>query len=248
MQARFWEAVAGTLQGQPRRLLLRPDERAGRARRASARPATGSGPPSAASTSSSSSPWTRPAARGPTIARQWVKQLAAAIRKHDKPHLVTVGLVDWSLDRPGLTSGFVPEEVAADLDFLCVHLYPEKGKVDEALETLQGVRRRQAGGDRGDVPAEVLAWRSSSSSSTSRGRTPPAGSASTGARRPRSCGRSKTIAAAMTLSGWRCSRGAGRRWGSSRASRPKAHGRPAVGVAPHHFFGAGSSFKIRMSL
>ena len=53
--------------------------------------------------------------------------------------------MDWSLDRPGLTSGFVPEKVADDLDFVSVHLYPEKGKVDEALKTLAGLRRRQAG-------------------------------------------------------------------------------------------------------
>ena len=69
----------------------------------------------------------------PDIARQWVKHLVGAIRKHDKRHLITVGLVDWSLDRPGLTSGFVPDKIAADLDFISVHLYPEKGKVDEAL-------------------------------------------------------------------------------------------------------------------
>ena len=48
-----------------------------------------------------------------------------AVRKHDKRHLVTVGLVDWSLDRQGLTSGFVPEKIADDLDFVSVHLYPE---------------------------------------------------------------------------------------------------------------------------
>jgi len=74
----------------------------------------------------------------PAIARQWCHRLAAAIRKHDRRHLVTVGLVDWSLDRPGLTSGFVPKEIAGELDFLAVHLYPEKGKVGEAVHTLQG--------------------------------------------------------------------------------------------------------------
>lgn len=74
----------------------------------------------------------------PDIARKWIAHLVAAIRKHDKRHLVTVGLVDWSLDRPGLTSGFVPEKIADDLDFLCVHIYPEKGKTDEALKTLSG--------------------------------------------------------------------------------------------------------------
>jgi hypothetical protein len=72
------------------------------------------------------------------IARQWVKHLAAAIRSKDKRHLITVGLVDWSLDRPGLTSGFVPEKIVDELDFLCVHLYPEKGKLEDAIKTLKG--------------------------------------------------------------------------------------------------------------
>jgi hypothetical protein len=74
----------------------------------------------------------------PDIARQWVRHLAAAVRDKDKRHLITVGLVDWSLDRKGLTSGFVPEKVAEDLDFVSVHLYPKKGQVDEALRTLAG--------------------------------------------------------------------------------------------------------------
>ncbi len=74
----------------------------------------------------------------PEIARLWIGQLVAAIRKVDRRHLITVGLVDWSLDRPGLTSGFVPDKVAGDLDFLCVHLYPEAGKLDDALKTLKG--------------------------------------------------------------------------------------------------------------
>ena len=74
----------------------------------------------------------------PDIARQWVRHLAAAIREKDKRHLVTVGLVDWSLDRPGLTSGFVPSKIADDLDFVCVHLYPKSGKLKEDLETLAG--------------------------------------------------------------------------------------------------------------
>jgi hypothetical protein len=74
----------------------------------------------------------------PAIARKWIERLSAAIRTVDRRHLITVGLVDWSLDRPGLTSGFVPKEIAADLDFLCVHVYPAAGKVPAALETLSG--------------------------------------------------------------------------------------------------------------
>lgn len=70
------------------------------------------------------------------IARDWIRTLVTAIRKHDDRHLLTVGLVPWSLDRPGLTSGFVPERVADELDFIAVHIYPETGKVDEAIETL----------------------------------------------------------------------------------------------------------------
>ena len=74
----------------------------------------------------------------PAIARQWCHRLVTAIRKQDQRHLVTVGLVPWSLDRPGLTSGFVPKEIAAELDFVAVHLYPEKDKIKEAMETLSG--------------------------------------------------------------------------------------------------------------
>jgi hypothetical protein len=74
----------------------------------------------------------------PDVAKAWIKRMTTAIRKHDRRHLMTVGLVPWSLDRPGLTSGFVPEKIAAELDFLSVHIYPEKGKLDEALATLKG--------------------------------------------------------------------------------------------------------------
>lgn len=72
------------------------------------------------------------------IARKWVQHLVTEIRKHDKRHLITVGLVDWSLDRPGLTSGFVPDKIVSEVDFLCVHLYPEAGKHSEAMQTLKG--------------------------------------------------------------------------------------------------------------
>jgi len=72
----------------------------------------------------------------PEIARKWIKTLTTAIRQHDRRHLITVGLVDWSLDRPGLTSGFPPNKIADDLDFICVHLYPEGKKGDEAIKTL----------------------------------------------------------------------------------------------------------------
>jgi hypothetical protein len=74
----------------------------------------------------------------PDVAAAWVRHLKAAIRRHDQRHLITVGLVPWSLDRPGLSSGFVPEKIAGDLDFVCVHLYPNEKKPDEDLKTLAG--------------------------------------------------------------------------------------------------------------
>ncbi len=71
-------------------------------------------------------------------ARAWIQHLTAAIRAVDTRHLVTVGLVPWSLDRPGLFSGFAPDRIAPDLDFISVHLYPETGKLREALDILSG--------------------------------------------------------------------------------------------------------------
>lgn len=72
------------------------------------------------------------------IARAWVRTQTTALRKVDRKHLITVGLVDWSLDRPGLSSGFIPKKIADDLDFLSVHMYPAGGEVDKALDTLAG--------------------------------------------------------------------------------------------------------------
>lgn len=69
------------------------------------------------------------------VAVQWIQTLVTAIREHDQTCLVTVGLVPWSLDRPGLTSGFVPAKIASELDFIAVHIYPETNKLDEALAT-----------------------------------------------------------------------------------------------------------------
>lgn len=74
----------------------------------------------------------------PAIARTWVETLVKAIRRVDAGHLITVGLVDWSLDRPGLTSGFVPATIAPAVDSLCVLLYPTRGKINEAIKTLEG--------------------------------------------------------------------------------------------------------------
>src|SRR5204863_4034583 len=52
----------------------------------------------------------------PQIAREWIRCLSTAIRKHDRRHLVTVGLLPNSLKTSKFASGFEPEEVAPELD------------------------------------------------------------------------------------------------------------------------------------
>ena len=70
----------------------------------------------------------------PDIARQWVHHLAVAIREKDKRHLITVGLVDWSLDRKGLTSGFVPGKVAGGCDRGADPLHPGPDPIHDELD------------------------------------------------------------------------------------------------------------------
>jgi hypothetical protein len=70
------------------------------------------------------------------IAAAWIRTLTAAIRRHDKETLITVGLLPWVRDWKHL-SGFLPETVAPELDFISVHLYPDPKKPGEALESLE---------------------------------------------------------------------------------------------------------------
>jgi hypothetical protein len=136
-QARFWRAVAGRCAASPAvfcyDLMNEPVVPGGRRKDGDWLPAAFAGKHFVQFITLDQADRPRP-----DIARRWIHHLVKAIREEDKRHLITVGLVDWSLDRPGLTSGFVPEKVVDDLDFLSVHLYPEKGKVDEALKTLAG--------------------------------------------------------------------------------------------------------------
>lgn len=70
------------------------------------------------------------------IVEQWIGRMTAAIRKHDRQALITVGLLPWSRGWRHL-SGFVPEKIATQLDFISVHIYPDKDKPDEAMESLR---------------------------------------------------------------------------------------------------------------
>ena len=136
-QARFWEAVAGRCKDSPAvfcyDLMNEPVVPGGQRK-----PGEWLGPPFAGKHFVQFVTVDKAGRERPAIARAWVKALAAAVRKHDPKHLITVGLVDWSLDRPGLTSGFAPKAIVDELDFLAVHLYPQAGKVDEAVDTLKG--------------------------------------------------------------------------------------------------------------
>lgn len=76
----------------------------------------------------------------PEIAKAWTKYLAEAIRETGDPGLITVGLVDWSLKRPGLTSGFEPEQIVEHIDFIAMHLYPQSDQLEKDAETLRGFR------------------------------------------------------------------------------------------------------------
>ncbi|MGA2255880.1 MAG: cellulase family glycosylhydrolase [Thermoguttaceae bacterium] len=66
---------------------------------------------------------------GNEIAIEWTRLMVAAIRKQDRQHLITIGMLPaWGVSQ---------NAVGPDLDFIAVHIYPEKGKVDEALRTLK---------------------------------------------------------------------------------------------------------------
>ena len=54
----------------------------------------------------------------------WVKRMKESIRKHDKRHMVTVGMTSWSLPFEDPYSSFSPHKLAPFLDFIALHLYP----------------------------------------------------------------------------------------------------------------------------
>ncbi len=70
------------------------------------------------------------------VAKAWVNRLVASIRKQDRRHLVTVGVIPWALTFPGAQPLFYSREVAERLDFASVHFYPESGKINQALTAL----------------------------------------------------------------------------------------------------------------
>ena len=70
------------------------------------------------------------------VAKAWVEALVSAIRRHDRRHMVTVGVIPWALPFPKAKPLFYSPSVCAMLDFVSVHFYPKTGEVDRALEAL----------------------------------------------------------------------------------------------------------------
>jgi Cellulase (glycosyl hydrolase family 5) len=70
------------------------------------------------------------------IAEAWVEKMVAEIRKHDRRHLVTVGVIPWAMTWPSAKPLFYSKEVSKNLDFVSVHFYPKKGEVGKALKAL----------------------------------------------------------------------------------------------------------------
>ncbi len=66
--------------------------------------------------------------KGDDIFGEWTKLMVASIRKHDKIHLITMGMLPF----PGAYKA-----AAEQLDFVSPHLYPKTGKIDDEIELLQ---------------------------------------------------------------------------------------------------------------
>lgn len=71
------------------------------------------------------------------VAAAWVDKLVTAIRKHDKSHLITVGVIPWAHTWPGASPIFYSKKASGKLDFVSVHFYPDAGKVDRAIKALE---------------------------------------------------------------------------------------------------------------
>ena len=71
------------------------------------------------------------------VARAWVDHLVGAIRKHDRRHLITVGVIPWVHVFPKAKPFFYSNEVGENLDFVSVHFYPKSNDIDKALSALK---------------------------------------------------------------------------------------------------------------
>jgi predicted acyl esterase len=73
---------------------------------------------------------------GVQIAEAWVAKLTESIRQADADTPITVGVIPWAQIWPNAKPVFYAPEVARHLDFVSIHVYPGKGKVDQAVAAL----------------------------------------------------------------------------------------------------------------
>lgn len=71
------------------------------------------------------------------IARAWVKQMSAAIRKHDPVALITVGLLPVASSPSEPDVGFDPSALKDLLDLVCVHIYPKPPPFQATLSLVE---------------------------------------------------------------------------------------------------------------
>lgn len=70
------------------------------------------------------------------VAAQWIAKMKQAIRRFDQKTLVTVGVIPWAFVWPKAQPVFYAPSGARHLDFVSLHVYPEKGKLKEELAAL----------------------------------------------------------------------------------------------------------------
>ncbi|MBN1902484.1 cellulase family glycosylhydrolase [Candidatus Sumerlaeota bacterium] len=131
VQANFWEAIAKTCAGNPAVFCynlmnepLVPGEKR--------KPGDWLAPPFGGKCFVQFITLDRADRPGSDIAKDWIRQLTTSIRKHDKKTLITTGMFNLKFG-----TSLDPKELADELDYISVHIYPERGKVGEAVENLK---------------------------------------------------------------------------------------------------------------
>lgn len=71
------------------------------------------------------------------VAQAWVSKLVAAIKRQDRRHMITVGVIPWAHTFPKAKPIFYSDAVGKHFDFVSVHFYPKRGEVDKALTALK---------------------------------------------------------------------------------------------------------------
>jgi hypothetical protein len=70
------------------------------------------------------------------IVQAWTQLLTRAIRAEDPHHLITVGVIPWSMVWPGAKDIFYSPENALAFDFVSIHVYPKSNEIEKALAAL----------------------------------------------------------------------------------------------------------------